>query len=158
MDQKVIVYIEIEKDSNKKYELNKETNKLELDRILPYPYYYPYSYGFIENTLATDNDELDALIITDEKIENDKYYIAYIIGVLIMEDEKGLDEKVLCVLEKDYHHVKSLYDLSYDILENIYWFFTNYKKKTPNKWTIVHDYKDKDYAITLYNKYLLRKP
>jgi inorganic pyrophosphatase len=54
----VRVYIEIEKHSNQKYEFNKTTNKLELDRVLPYPYFYPYAYGFIENTLAMDGDEL----------------------------------------------------------------------------------------------------
>jgi inorganic pyrophosphatase len=59
-----------------KYEFNKETNTLELDRVLPYPYYYPYSYGYIVNTLALDGDELDALIITDKKIEKDKKYEA----------------------------------------------------------------------------------
>jgi len=110
MDKKVKVYIEIEKDSNVKYELNKETNTLEVDRILPYPYYYPYSYGFITNTLAMDNDELDALIITDKKIERDRFYDVYIVGVLIMSDEKGLDEKVLCVLEEDYYKIKDLED------------------------------------------------
>ena len=153
MDKKVVVYIEIEKDSNQKYELNKETNALELDRVLPYPYYYPYCYGFIEETLASDNDELDVLIITDEKLEKDQYYLVYIIGVLIMEDEKGLDEKVLCVLEKDYDHIKCLSDLPSDVLENVHWFFTNYKSKTPNKWTVVRDFKDKAFAIELYEKY-----
>jgi inorganic pyrophosphatase len=155
MDKKVVVYIEIEKDSNQKYELNKETKTLELDRVLPYPYYYPYCYGFILNTLATDDDELDALIITDKKLEKDQSYLVYIIGVLIMEDEKGLDEKILCVLEKDYERINCLSDLQQDVLDNIHWFFTNYKSKTPNKWTVVQDFKDKKYAIELYEKYLI---
>lgn len=155
MDKKVVVYIEIEKDSNQKYELNKETNKLELDRILPYPYYYPYCYGFIEETIATDEDELDALIITNEHLAKDQYYLVYIIGVLIMEDEKGLDEKVLCVLEKDYEKFQDISDLPQETLDNIHWFFTNYKSKTPNKWSKVHDYKDKAAAIEVYEKYLI---
>lgn len=156
MDKKVVVYIEIEKDSNQKYELNKELNRLELDRILPYPYYYPYCYGFIEDTIATDEDELDALIITNEHLTKDQYYLVYIIGVLIMEDEKGLDEKVLCVLEKDYEQFHDISDLPQETLDNIHWFFTNYKSKTPNKWSRVHDYKDKTAAIELYEKYLIR--
>lgn len=153
MDQCVNVFVEIEKDSNLKYELDKESNKLILDRILPYPYYYPYCYGFIENTLASDNDELDALIITDSKLGAGEYYSAYIIGVLIMEDEKGLDEKILCILKNDYETINNISDLSNDILENIHWFFTNYKSKSPNKWSVVHGYQNKDYAISLYDKY-----
>jgi inorganic pyrophosphatase len=152
MDQKVTVYIEIEKDSNQKYELNKETVNLELDRVLPYPYYYPYCYGFITRTLAMDDDELDALIITDKKIEKDKFYDAYIIGLLDMSDEKGKDEKVLCVFEEDYKLINDLSDLSNEIQENIQWFFSNYKTKTPNKWSKVEGFRNKEYAIKTYKK------
>ena len=99
---KIKVYIEIEQFSNIKYEYDKNSNKLIIDRILDEPFKYPFSYGFIPNTLADDNDELDALIITDKKLVNDAYYDVYIIGCLVMEDEKGMDEKILCVLEEDY--------------------------------------------------------
>jgi inorganic pyrophosphatase len=152
MNQQVTVYIEIEKDSNMKYELNKEINQLELDRILPYPYYYPYCYGFITQTLAMDDDELDALIITDKKLEKDKYYDTYIIGVLDMSDEKGRDEKILCVLEEDYEKINDLNDLSSEIQNNIHWFFSNYKSKTPNKWSIVDGFRNKESAIQLYKR------
>jgi len=155
MDRKVRVYIEIEKDSNLKYELNKENNELELDRVLPYPYYYPYSYGFIINTIAMDDDELDALIITNKKIEKDKFYDVFIVGVLIMRDEKGMDEKVLCVLEEEYDKISDLQDLSDEIKDNIHWFFSNYKMKTPNKWTTVYGFKDKEAAIEIYEKSLI---
>jgi inorganic pyrophosphatase len=150
MDKKVTVYIEIEKDSNIKYELNKDTNKLEVDRILPYPYYYPYCYGFIINTLAMDNDELDALIITDKKLERDKHYEAYIIGVLIMSDEKGKDEKILCVLEEDYLIINDINKLPNETLQNIQWFFSQYKSKTPNKWSKVNGFREKAVAINLF--------
>jgi len=157
MDKKVKVYIEIEKDSNTKYELNKELNILEIDRILPYPYFYPYSYGFITETLAMDDDELDALIIVtdNKKIERDKFYDVFIIGVLIMSDEKGKDEKVLCVLEEDYETIKDLNDLSNEIKENIHWFFSSYKSKTPNKWSIVDGFENKEAAIELHKRSLL---
>jgi inorganic pyrophosphatase len=155
MDTTITVYIEIEKDSNIKYEINRDTNKLEIDRILPYPYYYPYCYGYIVNTMAQDNDELDALIITDTKLKNDNYYNVYIIGVLIMEDEKGLDEKILCVLEDDYEKINNLYHLSTEIKNNIDWFFSNYKTKTPNKLSKVIRFGDKKEAIKLYNQYSL---
>ena len=155
MDKKVQVYIEIEKDSNIKYELNKETNKLEIDRLLPYPYYYPYCYGFITKTKAMDEDELDALIITDKRLKKNQFYEAYIVGILLMYDEKGLDEKVLCVLEEDYQIIKDVNHLKADALDNIYWFFSNYKSKTDNKWSKVYGFKDKKEAIKIYEKYRL---
>jgi inorganic pyrophosphatase len=135
-----------------KYEINKETNTLELDRVLPYPYYYPYSYGFIVNTLALDGDELDALIITDKKIVKDKKYDVYIVGVLIMSDEKGMDEKILCVLEEDYETINDLNKLPADSLDNILWFFRHYKSKTPGKWSRVNGFREKEVAIHLYRR------
>ena len=155
MDTTIAVYIEIEKDSNIKYEINRDTKKLEIDRVLPYPYYYPYCYGYIVNTMAQDNDELDALIITDIKLKNDNYYNVYIIGVLIMEDEQGLDEKILCVLEDDYEKINDLNHLSTEIKNNIDWFFSNYKTKTPNKWSKVIRFGDKEEAYHLYKQYSL---
>jgi inorganic pyrophosphatase len=154
-DSKVRVYIEIEQFSNQKYEWNKTENKLELDRVLPYPYFYPYSYGFIENTLANDGDELDALIITDKEIKRDAWYDVYIIGVLVMTDEKGLDEKILCVLEEDYAKYHDLFLFSEETIENIEWFFKNYKKKSPGKWSFVIGFENKECAKRIYDKYVV---
>jgi inorganic pyrophosphatase len=151
----VRVYIEIEKHSNQKYEFNKTEKKLALDRILPYPYYYPYAYGFIENTIASDGDELDVLIITDKEVKKDRWYDVYMVGVLIMSDEKGLDEKILCVLPEDYETFNDIHLLSDETKENIHWFFSNYKNKTPNKWSIVNNFENKEKAIELYKKYLI---
>jgi inorganic pyrophosphatase len=153
MDQLVTVYIEIEQHSDKKYELNKETNQLEIDRILKDPYVYPYSYGFITSTLAMDGDELDALIITDKPIKHNAFYEVCIIGVLMMSDEKGKDEKVLCVLEEDYKKIYSLDTLSQSIKDKIFAFFKNYKLDTPGKWSKVDGFESKETAIALYKKY-----
>ena len=153
--ENVRVYIEIEKHSNQKYEFNKTENKLELDRVLPYPYFYPYAYGFIENTLAMDGDELDVLIITDKDLKNDNWYDVHMIGVLIMSDEKGLDEKIICVLPEDYEKISDIDLLSDEIKDNIHWFFSNYKSKTPNKWATVEGFDTKCVAKQLYEKYLL---
>ena len=152
VDCLVRVYIEIDKDNNKKYELDKSTGILELDRILPYPYFYPCAYGFIENTLAMDDDELDAVIISDKELPNDQWYDAYIIGVLVMSDEKGLDEKVLCVLKEDYDSINDLSLIPGDILNNIHWFFSNYKNKSPGKWSHVEGFQNKEEAIKIYEK------
>ena len=150
MDKLIRVYIEIEKNSNIKYEFDKQKNSLEVDRILPYPYFYPYAYGFIPNTLGKDNDELDIVIITDKKIEIDTYYDVYIIGCLEMEDEKGMDEKLLCVLKEDYLSINDIDDLDEDTKNNIHWFFSNYKSKTDGKWSKVIGYTNKACAIDLY--------
>ena len=154
-DQKVDIYIEIEQFSNIKYEYNKENNTLEVDRILNEPYNYPYAYGFILNTLASDNDELDVLIITDKYLKNDTCYSGYIIGSLFMEDEKGVDEKVLCVLEEDYQKINNIDDLSEEIKTEISLFFENYKTNTKGKWSKVGDFINKYEAIKLYKQYKL---
>ena len=149
-EKKIRVYIEIEKNSNIKYEFNKENNKLEIDRLLNPPFVYPYAYGFIPNTLAMDGDDLDILIITDKNLKNDNFYDVYIIGVLIMEDEK-----VLCVLEEDYININNIYNLDDETKNNIFCFFENYKKNTPGKWSRVIEYKNAEYAFKLYEKSLL---
>jgi len=152
MTEIVDVYIEIEKHSNLKYEFDKTSQILDLDRVLPYPYFYPYAYGFIPNTLAVDGDELDALIITDRQdLKKDTFYSAHIIGVLIMEDEKGMDEKVLCVLDEDYIEIRDIYRLSEQIKDDIHWFFSNYKSKNKSegKWSKVMGFEDKFTALQL---------
>lgn len=146
------VYIEIEQFSNQKYEWNKTTDKLELDRVLPYPYFYPFAYGFIEKTLAQDGDELDALIITNEPVKKGAFYSVYPVAVLIMEDEKGMDEKILCVLEKDHPRIKDMTDLSENDMQNIHWFFANYKIATPGKWSRVYSFENREKAVELYEK------
>lgn len=155
MNGLVRVYIEIEKESNMKYEFCKEAEKLVLDRILPEPYSYPFAYGFIVDTKAADGDELDILIITDKHVVRDRYYNAYIVGVLVMEDEKGMDEKVLCVLEEEREDIKDINDISSDKLESIHNFFTHYKSQTPGKWSRVYDFQNKEFALKLYNKHKL---
>jgi inorganic pyrophosphatase len=151
--EKINVYLEIEQFSNIKYEFNKETNQLEVDRILNEPYKYPYAYGFIVDTLASDNDELDVLIITDKYLKNDHHYSAYIIGALYMEDEKGVDEKVLCVLEEDCEKIKDINDLSEDIKMSISSFFSTYKNNIKDKWSKVGGFINKDETIKLYYHY-----
>lgn len=150
MDNKVKVYIEIKKHTNIKYEYCKKENRLIVDRVLPYPFFYPYAYGFIPNTLAPDNDELDALILTNHNLKNDMYYTCYIIGVLKMEDEKGEDDKVLCVLEEDYEKINNINHLNNKIKNDLSWFFSNYKSSSPGKWSNVKEFENKETAVQIY--------
>ena len=155
LDKKIKVYIEIEKDSNQKYEYNHNTKSLELDRILDYPFTYPFAYGFALNTKAKDNDELDILILTNKEIKKDEYYDVFIVSVLIMEDEKGMDEKLLCVFEEDYKEINDLFNIDLNIKNKIYDFFKNYKNNTNGKWSKLYDFKNKSDAIKLYESFLI---
>ena len=105
--------------------------------------------------MADDNDELDILIITDNIIKKDNNYNVYIIGSLIMEDEKGMDEKILGVLEEDYKVIKDINNLSDEIKQNIFWFFSNYKNNVNGKWSKVSGFINKEESIKLYEKYKL---
>jgi inorganic pyrophosphatase len=146
----------LKKDSNIKYEFDKKINDLIVDRVLPEPYRYPYAYGFIPNTLAMDGDDLDILVITDKHLINNCFYEVFIIGVLNMEDEKGMDEKILCILEDDYKKIQDISDLDENILDKIQWFFSNYKNDSYDKWSKVIDYNNREQAIELYNKSIIK--
>lgn len=152
---KVRVHIEIEKDSNLKYEMCKKTNTLIVDRILPPPYTYPYPYGYIVGTQAADGDDLDIVVLTEKHISKDTYLDVYIVGVLIMEDEQGMDEKVLCVLPEDVNKITDIGDVDLDIQLRIEWFFSNYKTNTFGKWSRVNGYRNKSYAINLYKSCII---
>lgn len=154
-ENKIKVYVEIEKLSNIKYEYDKDKKELVVDRILNEPFVYPFAYGFIPNTIADDQDELDALIITDKEIKNDTYYDVYIIGTLVMEDEKGMDEKILTVFEEDYETIKDISDISNSIKDEIHYFFSNYKKNSPGKWSNVIGFINKELSIQLYQKSII---
>lgn len=149
------VYVEIEKHTNVKYEFCKSANTLLVDRILPYPYFYPHAYGFIPNTLAPDNDELDILIISGKHLPNNTHYRVKIIGALLMEDEKGEDDKILCVLEEESEYIKDIHDLSEYTKDGLFWFFSNYKSTTPGKWSKVGGFKNKEEALKIYSSTLL---
>ena len=144
MFRKVGVFVEIERGSAIKYELNKQTGVLEVDRIIYAPYSYPYAYGFIGGTLADDGDELDALIVTDIPLENDRTYDAYIVGALRMEDEKGMDEKVICTLDGAPPNPAALAEIER--------FFQVYKLGVPDRWSRTDGYMNQADAIALYEK------
>lgn len=151
------IHIEIEKHSNKKYEYDREKNELFLDRILPYPYFYPYAYGYFKNTIGNDGDELDVLVITNFEYKVDQHIQCRIVGGLIMEDEKGMDEKIFVVPIHDNKYLEMSESEKNEIHENIIWFFTNYKSKEKNKWSKVHRLMTMEDAVELYNNSLINK-
>jgi inorganic pyrophosphatase len=156
-ENKIQVYIEIERLSNIKYEYDKSKKELVVDRILEEPFVYPYAYGFIPNTIADDQDELDVLIISNKEIKNDNYYDAYIVGTLVMEDEKGMDEKILAVFEEDYETINDINNINNSVKDEIHYFFSNYKKNTPGKWSNVIGFINKELSVQLYKKSIIKK-
>lgn len=152
------VFIEIEQGSNHKYEYNRETKTLELDRILPEPFVYPYAYGFVPNTLADDGDDLDVLVVTNEPIARNTTIQCQVVGMLEMVDEKGRDEKLIAIPNDEYANgvVEDVHDLPRSVLETIRYFFANYKLSEPGRWSEVGEYRSRREADALINRCLVK--
>ena len=150
------VFIEVSKGSNLKYEICKTTNLLKLDRVLHTSMFYPGNYGYFPNTLAGDGDPLDVIVLTDYSLQPGILVNCKIIGVLLTEDEKGLDEKIIAVpsesVDSSYSDINDISDIPSVTLEKIEHFFTNYKILEKNKWVKSQGYKDAIYSQNLYNE------
>ncbi len=131
----VEVTVEIPKGQRNKYEVDHETGRIRLDRMLFTSTRYPSDYGFIEDTLADDGDPLDALVLLEEPTFPGCLITCRVIGMFRMRDEKGLDDKVLCVPATDPRmaHLRDISDVpAFDRLE-IQHFFEVYKEIEPGK-------------------------
>lgn len=151
------VIVEIERHSNQKWEYDRNTNKLYLDRVLQYPYFYPYAYGFVPDSLSKDGDELDILLITDKHYpnfnESPNYIEGYIVGGLVMHDEKGEDDKIFVVPVDEIDNYRKKSDSEIRIMQdNIVWFFSNYKLKEECKWSRVYRLMEKEDAVIAYRR------
>ena len=124
-----IAVIEIEKGSKKKYELDKETGSLILDRILYTSTHYPANYGLIPRTYADDNDPLDVLVLCSEVIQPLSLVRCYPIGVITMLDQGKLDEKIIAIPFKDptYNSYHDVSEQPSHIFTEMSHFFTVYK-------------------------------
>lgn len=142
--------IEIPSGSKNKYEMDKETGLLKLDRVLYTSTHYPANYGFIPHTLAADNDPLDVLILCSESLVPMSLVKCYPIGVIIMNDNGDVDEKIIAIPETDpnYNTYKSIHDLPKHIFDEMQHFFSVYKQ-LENKNTTVDVASDKDVAIRI---------
>ena len=125
-----VAVIEIEKGSKMKYELDKETGLLLLDRILFTSTHYPASYGFIPRTLADDGDPMDVLILSSEPLLPLSLVRCYPIGVITMNDNGAMDEKVIAIPYTDptYNSYKSINELPKHIFDEMQHFFKVYKE------------------------------
>ncbi len=143
-----ICVIEISKGSKKKYELDKETGFIILDRILHTSTHYPANYGFIPRTYGDDNDPLDVLLLCSEAIEPMSLVRAYPIGVITMLDNGSNDEKIIAIPFNDptYNHYTDINQLPEHIFNEMKHFFSVYKN-LENKDTAVNEVMGRSEAL-----------
>ena len=145
--EQFLAYVEIQAGCKNKYELDKETGLLKLDRILYTSTHYPANYGFIPRTFALDDDPLDVLILCSEPILPMTLVECLPIGVIKMYDQGSNDEKIVAVCKGDpfYNTCKSIHDLPNHILAEFKHFFEVYKE-LEEKDTFVTEIDDADEA------------
>ncbi|MCI6988739.1 MAG: inorganic diphosphatase [Campylobacter sp.] len=151
--EKINAVIEIPYGSNIKYEIDKESGAVFVDRVLYSAMFYPANYGFVPNTLADDGDPVDILVLNGYPLVAGSVIPCRLVGVLIMEDESGKDEKLLAVpvskIDPRYDEIKTYKDLPSATLDKIKNFFETYKILEPNKWVKVKDFESKEKAIEI---------
>ena len=160
MQDKELIYevlIEIPKGSRNKYEYDEERKMLRFDRMLFSSVHYPSDYGFIPNTLGEDGDALDVLVLVNEPTFPGCLIDARPVGLFVMYDEKGRDDKVLCVPVSDplWNHIYSLEQVPPHLLDEIEHFFRIYKDLEQKK-VKVEGWKSLDDAIKVIGQARLR--
>ena len=160
--ENINVVIEIPANSpGIKYEFDKESGAIFVDRFLQTPMHYPANYGFVPNTLSGDGDPADVLVISRYNLIPGSVIEAKPIGVLVTKDEKGYDEKILAVpsnsVSKEYENVNDLTDLPKLILDQIQHFFEHYKDLEKGKFVKVEEWKNASEAKEILKKSLLAK-
>lgn len=145
------VLVEIPQGGNVKYEIDKESGAIMVDRFLYTAMNYPFNYGFVPNTLSGDGDPSDIVVLSEHPVMPGMVIACQVIGMLEMEDEEGTDTKILAVPTKK---IDPLYGTFTDITDvpdatknKIRHFFENYKTLEPGKWVKLKDWKDKKTAI-----------
>jgi inorganic pyrophosphatase len=145
------VVIEIPQGSSVKYELDKESGAITVDRFLHTAMAYPFNYGFIPQTHAEDGDPVDVLLLSSLPVVPGSVIAARPIGVLEMEDEAGPDNKILAVpiikVDAEYAHIHDVGDLNESTKNKIKYFFESYKKLEPGKWVKTKNFLSKEKAL-----------
>ncbi len=147
----VNVIIEIPAHSDPvKYEVDKDSGALFVDRFMSTAMHYPCNYGYVPNTLSDDGDPVDVLVVTPFPLVSGAVIRVRPVGMLRMTDEAGFDAKLIAVpvdkLSKIYSNVKKPEDLSQLLLDQITHFFEHYKDLEPNKWVKVENWVGTDEA------------
>ena len=152
-EESFLAYIEISKGSKNKYELDKETGLLILDRILYTSTHYPANYGFIPRTLGDDGDPLDVLLLSSEAIAPMTLVQCYPIGVITMLDDGRSDEKIIAIASGDptFNTYKDISDLPTHVSEEMFHFFSVYKS-LECKETALDEICGREHAVNVISK------
>jgi len=142
--------IEIPQGSRCKYEIDKETGLLKLDRVIFSSFYYPINYGFIPQSYGGDKDPLDILVITSLSVQPLTLMDAKVIGVMQMIDGGDPDDKIIAVAATDpgVNHYNNIEELPKHFFDELRHFFEEYKK-LENKSVVVEDFGDKAKALSI---------
>jgi len=158
---KMLVFVEIPKGSRQKYEFDEELGGIKLDRTLYGPTAFPFDYGFIKDTLGQDGDPLDCILLSAFPTFPGCLVQARPIGILEMEDEAGIDHKILALplekLDPYMAHIKDIADVPEFTLTHIKEFFETMKRLEPGKWVKLKDFKDKKEAEKVIEEAIKRK-
>ena len=155
--QTVNAIIEISRGSKAKYEVDKETGLLRLDRVLNTAFYYPINYGFIPQTYAGDGDPLDILVLSQIDFEPLSIVRAQVIGVMRMID-KGEDDKIIAVCADDMsvNHIHTMDELPPHFLHEMKHFFLRYKELEQKSDVVVDEFYNRDKAIEIIKDSILK--
>ena len=149
--EEINVFVEIPQGSSIKYEVDKNSGMLFVDRFLHTAMSYPFNYGFIPQTDAEDGDAVDVLLISSLPVTPGSVVRARPIGMLEMEDEAGMDNKILAVpikkIDPDYTDIEDIGDISEHTKNKIRHFFENMKSLETGKWVKLKNFLDKKAAL-----------
>ena len=151
-DQTIHILVEIPAGSNVKYEQDESNGRIYVDRFVPTAMFYPENYGAIEGAKGKDGDLLDALLLTSQLIMPGMWMKARVIGMLEMEDEEGIDHKLICVPEKTKQDIvcgawQDITDVPQYRLDKIKHFFEHYKDLEKDKWVKINAFVGKTEAV-----------
>lgn len=149
--QDIYVKIEIPEGSSIKYELDEETGEMMVDRVMPTAMHYPVNYGLIPDTEGDDGDALDALVFVNGQLVPGVTIKCKLLGMLEMEDEAGVDHKLICVpastkIDPICGAWKSLDDIPESRKSQIKHFFEHYKDLEKDKWVKIKEWRGLDVA------------
>lgn len=143
-----------------KYEIDKASGAMFVDRFLYTAMRYPCNYGFVPHTLSLDGDPMDVMVVGQRALVPGAVVRARPVGVLLMEDDGGIDEKVLAVphtkLTPFYNKIDTYTDLPEILVERIVHFFTHYKDMEPDKWVKVQGFEGVETARDLIGQAVAR--
>jgi inorganic pyrophosphatase len=149
--EEINVLVEIPKSSSVKYEIDKNSGLLVVDRFMHTAMSYPFNYGFIPNTYAKDGDAVDVMVVSSHPVQAGCVLPSRVIGMLEMEDEAGSDNKIIAVPTKKidpfYGNINDMDDLDEATKKMIKHFFEFYKSIEPGKWVKISGFVGKDAAL-----------